>query len=321
MIGRACSLYQSTIKFPLFTLPPYFCTNYSSFMSNPTLRNLKLGFKLAPISIISIVSILAILSSNRSKDDDYTGLMLFLLFFGPILYFAYRYIWINRNRDLWEKGIFPANLKYKRKYLLEAYICLAARLLVLDRESYKEKLIYMNRYFSKHFPKSNYNFGDSLIYSYNHPIQEKTVATWLKQNLPGTEYKLQVLYFLFGLSAIDGTINNKELQFLKTISDSLQLSVKDFESIWGMYRQKQEKAYEESRRPSKSKREEVLEIACQILGVSNNASFDEAKKAYRRLVKLHHPDKFATESEADRVMARERFMKIQKAFEAFEQLK
>ena len=111
--------------------------------------------------------------------------------------------------------MFPENLKFKRKYLLEAYICLAARLLMMDKESYSEKLAFMSRHFRKHFPDDTYNFGDSLIYSFKHPIKEKTVTDWMDQKLPGDEYKMQVLYFLFGLSAIDGMIDSRELKFLQ----------------------------------------------------------------------------------------------------------
>jgi DnaJ-class molecular chaperone len=36
--------------------------------------------------------------------------------------------------------------------------------------------------------------------------------------------------------------------------------------------------------------------ACQVLGVSSNASLDDVKSAYRLVIKLLHPDNFETRS-------------------------
>lgn len=45
---------------------------------------------------------------------------------------------------------------------------------------------------------------------------------------------------------------------------------------------------------------------------------DEVKKAYRQLVKLHHPDRFASEAKEQQEIAQERFVEIQKAYELIE---
>ena len=61
--------------------------------------------------------------------------------------------------------------------------------------------------------------------------------------------------------------------------------------------------------------------AFEILGLSLDATNDEIKKAYRQLVKMHHPDLFHNESEAQQKIAEERFLKIQKAYETIEEQK
>ena len=44
----------------------------------------------------------------------------------------------------------------------------------------------------------------------------------------------------------------------------------------------------------------------------------EIKKAYRTLVKKHHPDRFATNSIEQQKIAESRFIEIQKAYETIE---
>ncbi len=50
----------------------------------------------------------------------------------------------------------------------------------------------------------------------------------------------------------------------------------------------------------------------EILGIPENADKNEIKKAYRRLVKQHHPDK----NPGDSIIASEKFKEVQEAYEA-----
>ena len=59
----------------------------------------------------------------------------------------------------------------------------------------------------------------------------------------------------------------------------------------------------------------MLESSLKILGMSNGATIDEVKSAYRKLAKLNHPDRFMNEDQAHQKIAHERFLKIQEAYE------
>ena len=52
-----------------------------------------------------------------------------------------------------------------------------------------------------------------------------------------------------------------------------------------------------------------------ILGVSRNASKDEIKKAYRDLVKQHHPDKFSSASDSEKEYHENKLKEINEAYE------
>jgi len=115
---------------------------------------------------------------------------------------------------------------------------------------------------------------------------------------------------------VDGDIRNRELEMLQNTAYSLHITPKEFQSILAMYRTNYEDSFE---KPVSSK-EKSKKLALDILGVSETASKDEIKKAYRKLVKLHHPDKHFNKSDNQRKIARERFIQIQKAYDLLEEL-
>lgn len=229
-------------------------------------------------------------------------------------------IWFNIKNDReWNAGLFENNTAVDEGIphdpLLESYISLGALMIRRDLNSYGEKILYLNSYFSKNFPNTHYDFGRSFTESLKNPVRLRTISYWLKRKLPHRSQRLQVMYFLAGLSTVDGSMNKREIQLLKDMNVLLDLSPKDFESIIAMYTQKRERTYE---RRDEKPRQSAVQLACRILGVSEFASMDEIKKAYRKLVKLHHPDRFATESTEQQEIAEERFLEIQKAYEVLE---
>lgn len=236
-----------------------------------------------------------------------------LFFFSPVLLFLGYWALYGGNERKWEKGIFPRKLAYTRDNLLEAYICLAARMIQADTEDAGQKILYLNRHFNKYFPQENYDFSESIKYSYQHPIQVKTVSLWLKLNLP-YDQRVQVLYFLMGLCFVDGGMNGGEYALLKEIVSLLEITPKDYQTVLGVYEQQ----YRRTEEPKKYTIESAVRLSCKILGVAESASMDEIRKAYRKMAKLHHPDRFATESTEQQQIAQERFLEIQKAYETLE---
>jgi DnaJ like chaperone protein len=224
-----------------------------------------------------------------------------------------------RNDREWSDGLFEKEEHMDdlppHDPLLEAYISLGALMVRKDRTSYREKILYLNSYFSRYFPHSHYDFGRSFTESLKNPVRLRVISNRLRRKLPQRKQRLQIMYFLAGLSNVDGSMNKREIELLKEINVLLKLSTKDFDSIIAMYTQKRERTQSSG---SSNPRISPAQLACKIIGVSEGASKDEIKKAYRRLVKLHHPDLFATQPIAHQEIAEKRFIEIQKAYEILE---
>ena len=113
--------------------------------------------------------------------------------------------------------------------------------------------------------------------------------------------RLQIIHFLFGVSASDNEIHNSEIELIKKISNYLNINKYDFQSIQSMF------FYKGS--------EKSIDKWYAILEIDKNASNDEIKKAHRKMVLKYHPDKLQGVSKEIIKLAEEKFLLVQKAYE------
>lgn len=129
----------------------------------------------------------------------------------------------------------------------------------------------------------------------NNAISTQQICVQIRQNLTHAS-RLQLIHFLFGIAKADGNVVEVEVNTIRTIASYLYISLNDFESIKAMF-------YEDS------------ESSYKILEVEKNATNDEVKTAYRKMVKKYHPDKLQHLGEEHVKGAEEKFKKVQKAYE------
>lgn len=232
-------------------------------------------------------------------------------FFGGIALYAYK----TRHARSWRKGIFPQTLKPTEDNYLEAYLALGAKLILLNYQESKEKVQFINNYFNRYFTKANYNFGDSLLFSLKYPIRTHTITDWMKLHLKDEGTRSQIIYFLTGLALINVKVSSSELNFLKQINQDLGLDPDNLTKIIAIYAAYNEHKKETEKRKSASSKAKTS-YAHEILGVQKGATPEEIKKAYRKLVKIHHPDNFATGTQSQQKMAAEKFVEIRNAYES-----
>ncbi|TXR51834.1 co-chaperone DjlA [Reinekea thalattae] len=116
----------------------------------------------------------------------------------------------------------------------------------------------------------------------------------------------------------DGQLNSVERQLLAKISRYLSISPIQFEIIH--QRVRIQVRYSSQQGQGETKRQQAssaLVDAYKVLGVEASASEAEVKKAYRRLMSQHHPDKLLAKGlpESMMEMAKQRTQQIQQAYE------
>jgi len=130
----------------------------------------------------------------------------------------------------------------------------------------------------------------------------------LKQNIPVVDVsrqikmyldypgRLQLLHLLYGLSGADGQYHPKELEMIETIAVNMGVSQADRKSIRSMFVPDTQAAY-------------------RILEIDPSAPDEEVKKAYRKMAVKYHPDKVSYLGEEYQKAAKEKFQKIQEAYD------
>lgn len=161
----------------------------------------------------------------------------------------------------------------------------------------QKELDYVRLYFVRSYGKQRAN---AIFRTFNKAVNKTQVnaAQLCEYFYARTSYevRLQILHFLFGITQADGNVSTSELDELEKISRYLRLSPQDFESIKAMFFKSADHAY-------------------KILEIDPSASEAEVKKAYRTMVKKYHPDKLVHMDEAYRKGAKEKFNKVQEAYE------
>ena len=175
-------------------------------------------------------------------------------------------------------------------------LVLASIVIKSDGKQDQRELDFVRKQFVSMYGRDRSNHAFRLFKEINkQEISKRAVCLQIKQMMSHAS-RLQLLHFLFGISAADGHVHSKEIETIKIISNYLGISLNDFESIKAMFVSDKVSAY-------------------KILEVDPKATNDEIKKAYRKMVKKYHPDKVIHLGEEHQKGAQEKFRQVQEAYE------
>lgn len=177
-----------------------------------------------------------------------------------------------------------------------ALLVLSASVMRADGKVLKSELDYVKNFLNQQFPP-NYaaqqllNLKDIL----KQQLDLREVCNDIRQVMP-LQQRSMLIQYLFGIAKSDGHVSDKEVNVITQIASLLGISAAEFEQLKGMFYKSTSDAY-------------------QTLGIDKNASDEAVKKAYRKMAVQHHPDKYSQTGEEHQKAAKERFQKIQDAYE------
>lgn len=199
-------------------------------------------------------------------------------------------------------GYSTSNFVDPKARLSQQLNMLSASVLTADGRVLKSELNFVKSFFIKQFGTSLAQERLTELKSLlNQSINIQRVC-WELQSMLHPDSRSQVLHYLFGIANADGNVSQSEINILNRIAQGLGIGAGEFNSIRAMFVKDTASAY-------------------KVLGVDKSASEAEIKKAYRKLAVKYHPDKVAQMGEEFQKNAKEKFQKIQEAYESIKKEK
>ena len=176
-------------------------------------------------------------------------------------------------------------------------MALSAAVMKADGKVLKSELNYVKTFFAQQFgPQFNNHHLQTLkrfLDSDNIPLQQICGDIRVRMQ---PAVRVQLLHYLFGIAKADNDVSKSEINVIGQIASMLGVSKQDFESVKNMFYRNVDSDY-------------------KVLGVEPDASDEEVKKAYRKMAIKFHPDKVSQMGEEYQKGAKEKFQKIQEAYE------
>lgn len=175
-------------------------------------------------------------------------------------------------------------------------LVLSAAVMKADGKVLKSELDYVKDFFVRQFGEHKAKEQILLLREIlKQPLQLREVCMQIRANMPHP-MRLQLIHYIFGLAQADGSLDAKELRVIEDIARYLGISEKDFASIRAMFGTDTQSAYD-------------------VLEIQDNATEADIKKAYRKMALKYHPDKLSTLGPDIQKAAKEKFIKVQEAYE------
>ncbi len=175
-------------------------------------------------------------------------------------------------------------------------LVLSAAVMKADGKILKSELDYVKQFLASQFgPQAANEQLQSLREILKQDIPVRDVCLQIR-NAMDYSSKLQLMHYLWGIAQADGHIDPTEASLLEQIAANLGIAPPDAESIKAMFVHSADEAY-------------------KILEISQDASNDDVKKAFRKMAVKYHPDKVSHLGEDYKKAAEEKIKKVNEAYD------
>lgn len=190
----------------------------------------------------------------------------------------------------------PYSQSTVRTEFSKSLLILSAEVIRADGKILKSELEFVKQFLVQ-------QFGRQLAQEYllqfkeilNGPINLNETCARINSMMQ-PQQRAMLCQYLFGIAQSDGNVSKKEIESIEKIARLLGISEYEFAQLKSMFWKDAADSY-------------------KVLGLDKNATDQELKKAYRKMAVEHHPDKVASLGEQYQKAAKEKFQKIQDAYE------
>ena len=175
-------------------------------------------------------------------------------------------------------------------------LVLLAKVMKADGKLLKSELDYVKNFLIQQFGALQAKelmmvFKDILDQEY--PLRD--VCRQIQRSMDHPS-RLELIHILYGLSASDGNVHEKEVQVIQAIANYLNINKNDYESIKATFANDKGAPY-------------------RILEIDESANEEEVKKAFRKMANKYHPDKVSHLGKEMQDLAEEKFKAVNDAYQ------
>lgn len=214
------------------------------------------------------------------------------------------------NRRMWT---YNPNFGFGLKLLAITYHCQSIDLSISLKERKKAKKLMIDEFGSwrgKFY--INYYEPTKIMdkISFNSAVSDLLIDA-------NSKSKIQILNYVITIFTDDKYLSAKELGVLNKLKSKLKLHNRTFEAVLAMHNYTTEEEVKQQKEQAKVKRYHTTSLVryYKILELDEGVTLNEVKEAYRRLVKLYHPDKLVKKNNQERHIAKEKLQLIQEAYD------
>lgn len=190
-----------------------------------------------------------------------------------------------------------------RDRFLFSLLVLAAHVIQADGRIMHSEMEWVRGWLRTNFGEESVEQGNNILLKIFEYCKLRGESAWQDQirqacgemvGFMPMEHRIQLVAMLAEIARADGRIDPTEIMSIKQIALQLGLSPDTINSLLALGGESIDEAY-------------------QVLGIAPTASDEEVKAAYRRMVKLNHPDRVASLGEDVRAAANRKMQEINKA--------
>ena len=191
----------------------------------------------------------------------------------------------------------------ERNGFLFSLMILAAHVIAADGKIMHSEMEYVRGFLKHTFGEDASREGDEILKKLFEQKRQIGDYNWQNQTtqccmqmagVMTVEQRTQLMAFLVEISKADGKVTDDEIDALRMIAVSMNLNINIVSQLLNLGGSSLDEAY-------------------KVLGVSPDASDDEVRRAYKKMVLQHHPDRVATLGDDIKAAAEKKFKEIAEA--------
>ena len=203
------------------------------------------------------------------------------------------------SRQRGYQGQIPPQAQPQGGAFAAALLALFAHVSRADGQVTKQEVLHVKQWLIKRFGASE---AADMMQMYREILQQQfDIAAVTSQIRSNMDYysRLELTRLLVEIAQSDNIIHPSEIKAITQVAAGLGISPVDLKSIFGVAASAAGVSHNEY----------------EVLGLAESATDDEVKSRYRELVKKYHPDRVSHLGEEFAQLAKEKFVKLQSAWE------